>query len=86
MGVSFIQSTVCITNDWWCVMSYEETESPYDGRIRVYITRTYSVEIDRYTDDDTLIETFRCRLAPLFNFYETKIKECGLGTYITNPR
>ena len=56
-------------------MSYEETESPYTGRIRMYISRTYSVEIDRYTDDDTLIETFRCRLAPLFTFMKQRLKD-----------
>ena len=55
-------------------MSYEEVESPFEGRVRVYITRTYSVEIDIYTDDDTLMETFRCRLAPIFTFMKQKLK------------
>ena len=55
-------------------MSYKEAESPYDGRIRVHITRTYSVEIDIHTDDDTLMETFRCRLAPLFTFMKQRLK------------
>ena len=53
-------------------MSYEETESPYDGRIRVYITRTYSVEIEIRTDDKT--ETYRCNLKPIWTFLKQKLK------------
>ena len=55
-------------------MSYDKAESPYDGRIRVYITRTYSVEIDIYTDDDTLVETYRCNLQPIWTFVKQKLK------------
>ena len=58
-------------------MSYEETESPFEGRVRMYLSRTCSVEIEIYSDgeDGTLIETFRCNLSPIFAFVKQKLKD-----------
>ena len=48
---------------------YDEVEGSFEGRIRMYITRTYSVEIDIHSEDcvdcDEKVETFRCNLAPI---------------------
>ena len=38
----------------------------------MYITRTYSVEIDIRTDDKT--ETYRCNLQPIWTFLKQKLK------------
>ena len=64
-------------------MSYEETESPYTGRIRMYISRTYSVEIDIRTDDK--VETFRCNLQPIFTFMKQQLKNVDWN-YISKSR
>ena len=58
---------------------YDEAEGSFEGRIRMYITRTYSVEIDIHSEDcvdcDEKIETFRCNLAPIFTFIKQKLKD-----------
>ena len=54
-------------------MSYEETESPYTGKIQLYLSRTNAVEID-IEDDDGNEETFRCNLSPIFAFIKQKLK------------
>ena len=54
--------------------AYEETESPYTGRIRLYLSRTCAVEIDiKYNDKNK--ETFRCNLTPIFSFIKQKLKD-----------
>ena len=53
-------------------MRYKEAENPYIGKIQVYITRTYSVEIEIRTDDKT--ETYRCNLQPIWTFLKQKLK------------
>jgi len=35
VGVSFIQSTVCITNDWWCIMKPKEITD--DNQIEIIL-------------------------------------------------
>ena len=52
--------------------AYDEAENPYIGKIQVYITRTYSVEIEIRTDDKT--ETYRCNLQPIWTFLKQKLK------------
>ena len=58
---------------------YDEVEGSFEGRIRMYITRTYSVEIDIHSEDcvdcDEKVETFRCNLAPIFTFIKQKMKD-----------
>ena len=53
---------------------YEEAESPYTGKIRLYLSRTCAVEID-IEDDDENKETFRCNLSPIFAFVKQKLKD-----------
>ena len=57
-------------------MSYKETESPFEGRVRMYLSRTCSVEIEIYSDgeDGTLMEIFRCNLAPIYTFIKQRLK------------
>ena len=52
---------------------YEEAESPYIGKIRLYLSRTCAVEIT--IEDDENIETFRCNLSPIFAFVKQKLKD-----------
>ena len=55
---------------------YEEAESPFEGRVRMYLSRTCSVEIEIYSDgeDENLREIFRCNLAPIYNFIKQRLK------------
>ena len=55
---------------------YEEAESPFEGRVRMWLSRTCSVEIEIYSDgeDGTLIEIFRCNLAPIYTFIKQRLK------------
>ena len=53
---------------------YDEAESPYEGKVRLYISRTYSVEIDIHLDNEEKMETFRCNLAPIFTFVKQRLK------------
>ena len=55
---------------------YEEAESPFEGRVRMYLSRTCSVEIEIYSDgeDGTLVEIFRCNLAPIYTFIKQRLK------------
>ena len=55
-------------------IKYKETESPYIGKIQLYLSRTNAVEID-IEDDDENKETFRCNLSPIFAFVKQKLKD-----------
>ena len=57
-------------------MSYEEAESPFEGRVRMCLSRTCSVEIEIHSDDkdESLREIFRCNLAPIYTFIKQRLK------------
>ena len=56
--------------------SYEETESHFEGRVRMWLSRTGSVEIEIHSDDEdeSLREIFRCNLAPIYTFIKQRLK------------
>ena len=56
--------------------SYKETESPFEGRVRMWLSRTGSIEIEIHSDDEdeSLREIFRCNLAPIYTFIKQRLK------------